>query len=124
MDGREHLSAVRARAIVRTSRRESRVHAGRRAGYSLASGVRARLLIATVLVFAACGGEDRRAGTPAVSEDVGGGNATYCAIGALEKPESTAVRRFNRAHRDDGFTARFQTLAGYAADLLTSATPR
>ena len=31
----------------------------------------------------------------------------------MEKPESTAVRRFNRAHRDDGFTARFQTLAGY-----------
>ena len=78
-----------------------------------ASGVRARLLIATVLVFAACGGEDRRAGTPAVSEDVGGGNATYCAIGALEKPESTAVRRFNRTHRDDGFTARFQALDGY-----------
>ena len=72
-----------------------------------ASGVRARLLIATVLVFAACGGEDRRAGTPAVSEDVGGGNATYCAIGALEKPESTAVRRFNRTHRDAGFTGRF-----------------
>ncbi len=88
------------------------MHAGAAPG-TPASGVRARLLIATVLVFAACGGEDRRAGTPAVSEDVGGGNATYCAIGALEKPESTAVRRFNQAHRDDGFTARFQTLDGY-----------
>ena len=88
------------------------MHAGAAPG-TPASGVRARLLIATVLVFAACGGEDRRAGTPAVSEDVGGGNATYCAIGALEKPESTAVRRFNQAHRDDGFTARFQTLADY-----------
>ena len=73
----------------------------------------ARLLIATVLLFAACGGEDRRAGTPAVSEDPGGGNATYCAIGALEKPESTGVRRFNQAHRDDGFNARFQRLDGY-----------
>ena len=75
--------------------------------------MRARLLIATVLVFAACGGEDRRAGTPAVSEDPGGGNATYCAIGVLEKLESRAVRNFNRAHRKDGFTARFQTLDGY-----------
>lgn len=76
--------------------------------------MRARLLIASVLVFAACGGGDRSAGTPAVSEDVGGGNETYCAIGALQKPESTAVRAFNRANRDDGFTARFQTLDDYA----------
>jgi multiple sugar transport system substrate-binding protein len=77
--------------------------------------VRARLLLVTVLTLlvAACGGGDRRAGTPAVSEDPGGGNATYCAIGVLEDVESAAVRRFNRAHREDGFTARFQSLEGY-----------
>jgi hypothetical protein len=58
--------------------------------------------------------EDRRAaGTPAVSEDLGG-NATYCAIGAMQGPESTAVRRFNRTHREEGYTARFQELGGAA----------
>ena len=75
--------------------------------------MRPRLLLFLAIAFAACGGEDRRAGTPALSEDPGGGNATYCAIDALEGPESAAVRRFNRAHREDGFTARFQPLRDY-----------
>jgi trehalose/maltose transport system substrate-binding protein len=63
-----------------------------------------------VLCLAACGGGDRRGGTPAVSEDPGGGNATYCASGAWKGPESAAVRAFNRAYRDEGFNARFQAL--------------
>jgi multiple sugar transport system substrate-binding protein len=75
--------------------------------------VRLRLLPATVLILvvAACGGGSQNAGTPATSEDPGGGNATYCATEVWEEPESAAVRRFNRAHRKEGFRARFQTLA-------------
>ena len=71
--------------------------------------MRPRLGIATVLALAlaGCGGGDRPDGTPATSEDPGGGNATYCAPEALTRPESTAVRRFNRARRADGLAARF-----------------
>jgi multiple sugar transport system substrate-binding protein len=68
----------------------------------------------SVLALAACGG-DGSDGTPATSEDPGGGNATYCGVEARTASETSALKRFNRAHRDKGLTARWRTVGRVTA---------